>query len=102
MPRRPKRTTYGVVPAADRLSPAGRPRSGPRGLAVRELPRLTIRAERAVIRRWLALVDTNDRPGHDVFRVLVADAIDALPADRRADVERRARALARADAAEDE
>jgi len=95
MPRRPVRTSYGVVDEADRLSPAGRPRSGPRGLAVRELDRLTIRATRTTIRRYLAYLATDDRARHDVFRELVEAAIADLPADRRADVERRARAIAR-------
>lgn len=90
-----------VVDDDDRLSPAGRPRSGPRGLAVRELPRLTIRADRAAIRTWLAYAATDERPRHVVFRELVSAAVAQLPAARRADVERRARALARDDRADD-
>lgn len=95
MPRRTARPW--LVDDDERLTPAGRPRSGPRGLAVRALPRLTVRAERPVIRLWLALTDTDERPGFELFREMVRAYVGTLPAGRRAEIERRARALARED-----
>ena len=90
MPRR-KAPRPWVVPEDARLSPAGRPRVGPRGVAVRELPRVTVRAEPQVIARWLALVDVDSRPAFEVFRDVIAAYVERLPAARRAELTRRLR-----------
>lgn len=68
MPRTPRPW---VVPQDDKLSPAGRPRGGPKGKAVRELPRVTIRAQQAAIDAWLALVAADERPAWEVFADMV-------------------------------
>lgn len=70
MPRKPVERPW-VVPDDERLSPAGRPRSGPRGRAVRDLPRVTIRAERVALDAWDAILKADDRPAYVVFREMV-------------------------------
>lgn len=71
MPRKPVEPRPWVVPPDERISPAGRPRTGPRGRAVRDLPRVTIRAERVALDAWDAILKADDRPAYVVFREMV-------------------------------
>ncbi len=70
-----------VVPVDAHKDGRGRPRTGPRGLAVRELPRLTLRAQGATCATWEALQGVTERPAHallaDVLRVYLAELPEA-------------------------
>lgn len=81
-----------LVPKSQRLSPAGRPRSGPSGVAVRALPKLTIRAEGDAIALYRAVLGVTGRPGYDVFARAVDSFVTTLP---RASQEAIARELRR-------
>lgn len=67
----PKTPRPWVVPADEYLTGAGRPRVGPRGRAVRDLPRITLRAERVALDAWEAVLKRDDRPAYQVFREMV-------------------------------
>ena len=71
-PRKPAETPRPwVVPPDEYATGAGRPRTGPRGRAVRELPRITLRAERVALDAWEAVLKRDDRPPYVVFREMV-------------------------------
>jgi len=81
-----------------RLSSAGRPRAGPRGSAVRGLPRVTVRAERQAVALWRALLafeTARGTPAFSMFHDIVKAAVNRLPAPKRAEVGRAARRLLR-------
>lgn len=83
-----------IVPDDDRKGPQGRPRSGPRNLAVRQLPRVTVRALGRTLARWEALLDVTGMQGHAVFdELLSAYLLNAVPDDVRREVEKRARRI---------
>lgn len=71
MPKKDTEPRPWVVPPDEYLSNAGRPRTGPRGRAVRDLPRVTIRAERVALDLWERLLRADERPGYVVFREMV-------------------------------
>jgi hypothetical protein len=71
MPKKITEPRPWVVPADEYLSGAGRPRTGPRGRAVRDLPRVTIRAERVALDLWERILQADDRPAYVVFREMV-------------------------------
>lgn len=87
MPRKPVEPRPWVVPPDERLTAAGRPRTGPRGRAVRDLPRVTIRAERVALDAWEAVLKADDRPSYLVFRSMVQNYLAQLqrPGRRRDD-----------------
>jgi len=68
---RPETPRPWVVPPDEYATGAGRPRTGPRGRAVRELPRITLRAERVALDAWEAVLKRDDRPPYVVFREMV-------------------------------
>ncbi len=65
--------------ASARKDGRGRPRTGPRGLAVRELPRLTVRARGATCAVWEALRGVTERPAHELFADVLRVYLTELP-----------------------
>lgn len=88
MPAKPPAPRPWVVPKSQRLSKAGRPRSGPAGVAVRSLPRLTVRAERDAVALWDAVQAITGRAGYDVFALALKAFVATLPAEAQAAIER--------------
>ena len=80
-----------LVPKTQRLSPAGRPRSGPGGVAVRALPRLTVRATADTFRLFNAALAITGRPQHEAFALAVDAWVESLPPESRAAIERQVR-----------
>lgn len=76
-----------------RKSLAGRPRSGPRGNAVRALPRVTVRATSRTLALWRAVMESENLQSHDALAAVVAAYLDALPESRREAVHRLARRI---------
>lgn len=76
-----------------RKSLAGRPRSGPRGNAVRALPRITVRATSRTLALWRAALEAENLQAHDLLAALVASYLDALPEPRRDAIQRLARRI---------
>lgn len=82
-----------LVDDDSRKGPQGRPRSGPRRLAVRQLPRITVRAVSRTLSLWHAVLEIEDRQGHAVFDDMVTAYLEQLPASRRDEIVRKARRI---------
>jgi len=97
MPRAPKPRAYDWVAENDddRRGPQGRPRSGPRGVAVRELPRVTVRAPGRVLARWEAILEVQGLAAHDAFAAVTDAYMTLLDATTTAKITARARAIRR-------
>jgi hypothetical protein len=97
MPRARKPRAHDWVAAGpdDRRGPQGRPRSGPKGIAVRQLPRVTVRALGRTLALWEAICETQALPAHEAFANALKAYLGTLDADTAAQVERRSRAIRR-------
>lgn len=84
-----------LVDEDNRKGPQGRPRSGPRRLAVRQLPRITVRAVARDLALWAALLEVEGRQAHEAFPDVLAAYLEQLPAGRRDDVRRAAERIRR-------
>lgn len=94
----PKRPRPWLVTPDTRKNDAGRPRSGPDGVAVRELARITVRASALTLARWDALRERTGMPVQDLFEHLVNSFIAAtMTTDQAADLVRDAKRRRRTD-----
>jgi hypothetical protein len=87
----PKESRPWLVSERTRKGPQGRPRTGPNGVAVRELDRVTIRARAAVLAQWDALREAEQLPPHDMFEALVTGYLNRMEPERRSALIRTAR-----------
>lgn len=90
-PNPPRWRTEPLTRDENRKGPQGRPRSGPEGVAVRELARVTIRARAAVLAKWDVLREAENMPPHEFFEVLVESYFTRLPPERQGEIVRAAR-----------
>ena len=97
MPRAPKPRAYDWVAASDedRRGRQGRPRAGPGGVAVRQLPRVTIRATGRALSTWEALLAVQELSAHDAFAAVLRAYLAGLDAATAAQVQRLARTIRR-------
>jgi hypothetical protein len=79
------------VPKSRRISNAGRKRRGPDGVAVRALPRLTVRAAAEVLTLFTVAQAVTGRLPHEAFSEAVRAWVDALPLEARQAIERERR-----------
>lgn len=90
MPKPPAPRPW-LVPKSKRLSPAGRPRSGPGGVAVRALPRITVRAEADALELFDVAQQITGRPQHEAFALAVRAFVASLPDEAQAAIARAVR-----------
>lgn len=93
----PKPRPHDWVAASDedRRGPQGRPRLGPKGAAVRQLPRVTIRATGRDVATWDAIRESLGVPPHEAFASVLATWLEVQDAETAGQVTRRARAIRR-------
>jgi hypothetical protein len=97
MPRAPKpRPSTWVATDDDRRGPQGRKRAGPGGVAVRQLPRLTLRAPGRALATWEAVCEVMELSAHDAFPAVLRAYLASLDAASAAKVMRLARTIRRA------
>ena len=98
MPRQRKPRPHDWVAASpdDRRGPQGRPRSGPGGVAVRTLPRVTVRALGRSLALWEAICEVQGLPAHEAFDAVLRAYTGTLDADLAVEVTRAARTIQRA------
>lgn len=84
-----------LVRQDERLGPQGRHRSGPEGVAVRELARVTIRASARTLAYWDALRDAEQLPPHELFERLIENYLNRLEPDTRSALMRTAKRIRR-------
>lgn len=96
MPRAKKPRAYDWVASDDdRRGPQGRPRLGPKGAAVRELPRLTVRAPGRDLATFEAVREALGVSPHQAFTAVLAAWMALQDAATVARVTARARAIRR-------
>lgn len=96
MPRAPKpRPSTWVATDDDRRGPQGRKRAGPGGVAVRQLPRVTVRAPGRALATWEAICAVMELPAHDAFVAVMRVYVAGLDAATAGKVLRRARTIRR-------
>jgi len=92
----PKPRAYDwVATDDDRRGNQGRPRLGPKGAAVRQLPRVTIRATGRDVATWDAIRESLGMPPHEVFGAVLAAWLALQDVETAGQVTRRARAIRR-------
>jgi hypothetical protein len=84
-----------VVDEEQRKGPQGRPRSGPRNFAVRQLPRATIRASGRTLALWEAILADQGVQAHTAFEKVLSVYLETLSPESRTAVERRSKAIRR-------
>lgn len=97
MPRKSTSRAYDWVAGSpeERRGPQGRPRAGPKGLAVRQLDRVTVRALGRSLATWHAVLEVQGLPAHKAFDAVLSSylaSLDSATADR---INRRAREVRR-------
>lgn len=96
MPRAKKPRAYDWVASDDdRRGPQGRPRLGPKGVAIRQLPRLTVRAPAADLAMFDAIREALGVSPHLAFAAVVSAWLSRQGAATAARVTARARAIRR-------
>lgn len=96
MPRTPKPRAYDwVATDEDRRGPQGRPRLGPKGAAVRELGRVTIRATGRDLATFEAIREALEVPPHEAFAIVLAAWVALQDAATAGKVASRARVIRR-------
>lgn len=98
MPRAPKPRPYDWVASSDeeRRGRQGRKRAGPRGVAVRQLPRVTVRAPGRALATWEAVCEVQELAAHDAFVAVMRAYLAGLDATTAAKVQRLAGTIRRA------
>jgi hypothetical protein len=94
-PRKPRPHDWVAASPDDRRGPQGRPRSGPGGVAVRTLPRVTIRALGRSLALWEAICEVQSLAAHDAFDAVLTAYVGTLETDTSARIARSARAIRR-------
>jgi hypothetical protein len=87
----PRWRTEPLTSDRNRKGPQGRKRSGPDGVAVRELARVTIRARGAVLAKWDVLREAENLAPHEFFELLVESYFTRLDPDRQGEILRAVR-----------
>jgi hypothetical protein len=96
MPRAPKpRPATWVATDDDRRGPQGRKRAGPGGVAVRQLPRVTVRAPGRALATLDAICEVMELPAHRAFVAVLRAYVASLDAPSAAKVLRLARTIRR-------
>lgn len=93
--RKPRPHDWVAQGPEDRRGPQGRPRSGPKGVAVRQLPRVTVRAPGRTLATWEAICQAMELPAHDAFVAVLRAYLGSLDAATAAKVVRLARTIRR-------
>ena len=78
-----KRPRPWLVPDEERKGPQGRPRSGPEGVAVRELARITVRARARTLAFWDALRESERLSPYELFERLINSYLAQMAPERQ-------------------
>lgn len=87
----PRWRTEPLTTAENRKGPQGRKRSGPDGVAVREMARVTIRAPAAALATWDVLREDAQMAPHEFFALLVQSYFNRLEPEQQSQLQRAAK-----------